>query len=74
MKPNQSRFDRVVTSLLTGIAGAGFGMLPWMMDAGSWWVVGCGGPISELVLYGEVIGSGNCVSERSRRGMHWTTH
>ena len=41
MKTKQSRFDRVIASLLTGIMGACFGMIPWMTDAGTWWIVGC---------------------------------
>ncbi len=41
MKTKQSRFDRVIASLLTGIMGTCFGMIPWMMDAGTWWIVGC---------------------------------
>lgn len=72
MKPNQSRFDRVIASLLTGIAGAGFGMIPWMMDAGTWWIVGCSALGFALVASGMYLLGDSIERFEKRNQGSWT--
>ena len=74
MKPNLSRNDHLMASLLTGIMGAfGFGMIPWMMDAGTRWIVGFSTVGFALValsmfLFGDSIARFNERNEQSWTG------